>query len=181
VRAPGRLLCAALTLAGSFGALISSAGADPRPTPPDAIVNRGTLVTDGTMDVGQTETLRVTGLVGKVKLKLQIAPPLTGSCSSIDLSGVCVSAPIPPAPGTPPFRTDRKGRATLTFVMPDHYDLENFRTQARTPVLFTNGQQVIVTASGLHAVRHNGRKGLMITVGAARAPVATPPPPAPTA
>jgi hypothetical protein len=169
------IACSALALALAGLIALASATASPRPTPPDSISRKGKLATDGFLTVGQAETVQVRKLPPKVKLHLEITPPLfKGSCANFDVS-ICISAaPIPPVPGTPPFRTNGKGRATLTFTMPDHYDLLNARNLVdRTPVTFPNEQQVIVTASGIHRERLNGRKELIFAFAQSGAVVQT--------
>jgi hypothetical protein len=175
VRRNTAVASAALALAGSVGLALSSAWASPRPTPPDSISRKGKLATDGVLTVGQPETVQVTKLPPRVKLRLEVTPPLTrGSCADFDVS-ICISAaPIPPVPGTPPFRTNGKGRASITFSTPDHYDLLNARNLVdRTPAAFTNGQGVIVTASGIHRERLHGRKELIFAFAQSGAVVQT--------
>jgi hypothetical protein len=174
MRRAGVILCAALALAGSVALALSSASASVRPTPPDSISRKGKLATDGVLTVGQPETVQVTKLPPRVKLRLEISPPLTGSCGNFD-KFICISAaPIPPVPGTPAFRTNGKGRATLTFSMPDHYDLLNSRNLVdRTPVAFPNGQGVVVVASGIHRERLHGHKELIFAFAQSGAVVET--------
>jgi hypothetical protein len=96
-----------------------------------------------------------------VKLRLEVTPPLGAGCNGTK-GVVCISAPISPPAGSPKFRTNGKGRATITFTPPDHYDLLNARNLVdRTPVAFTNGQRVIVRASGLHREIRNGNRELI--------------------
>jgi hypothetical protein len=168
----GKLIGAAVVLAASIGLGLSTASASVRPTPPDNQNIKGKLATDGVLTVSQLETVRVKGLSPKTKLDLEVVPPATKSCFE-DLTRVCVSAPISRAPGTPRFRTNGKGRALLTFVTPDHYDLFNLRIEDRVPAPFTNGQGVVVRASGLHVVRHHGNRDFIFAVAQAGAVVQT--------
>jgi hypothetical protein len=174
------IACSALALAGSIGLALQSASASVRPTPPDSISEKGKLASDGVLTVGQPETVQVTKLQARTKLRVEVTPPLTGSCTGVK-GGVCISAPITPAAGTPRFRTDGKGRATLTFTPPDHYDLLNAKNLIdRTPVPFTNGQRVIVRASGFHREIRNGNKELIFAIAQASATVVTQPTPVTT-
>ena len=173
MRRVAALACAGLALACSIGLALQSASASVRPTPPDSISHKGKLATDGFLVPGQPETMQVTKLPPRVKLRLEVTPPLNAGCNGTK-GVVCISAPISPAAGSPKFRTNGKGRATITFIPPDHYDLLNANNLVdRTPVAFTNGQRVIVQASGLKREIRNGNKELIFSFAKAGVVVQT--------
>jgi hypothetical protein len=98
------------------------------------------------------------GMPPRLNLNVVIAPPDDlNSCFDI-APATCLPTPLFPAPGAPPFRTSGKGRATLTFVMPDSYrykpgvSIPEFQTDHRP---FWNGQMIFLRARG---VRNQGRK-----------------------
>jgi hypothetical protein len=100
------------------------------------------VVSDGSVTPGRPETISVSRLAPKANVRVFIeAPPTTIQCGELYF---CDPAPTTPAPGSPPYRSDKKGRATLTFVMPDTYYLEidPFNPQARQPVKFADQQRV---------------------------------------
>ena len=85
------------------------------------------------------------------------APPTTIQCGE---KYFCDPAPAVPAPGSPPFKADGKGRAVLTFVMPDSYFLETdpFNPKIRTPVAFSDQQRVHIDVEGSSKTRHVKRE-----------------------
>ena len=68
-------------------------------------------------------------------------PPTTLQCGELYF---CDVAPAAPATGSPPFVANAKGRAVVTFVMPETYDLESdpFNPKIRQPVAFANQQRI---------------------------------------
>jgi hypothetical protein len=135
---------------------------------------RGTMATDGVFTAGQEETITVAKLLRKVKVSVTFWPG-GPECSSIEV--VCFDAPAQPAPGAR-FRTNGRGQATLTFVVPSSY--RQFRESDFTePIVpFTNGQPVTVFASSTHRRRH-GRRSKLIWAGAkAQGTIEVPAPPA---
>ena len=80
--------------------------------------------------------------------------------------------PRPPT-GSPPFKANAKGRAVLTFVMPDSYFLETdpFNPKIRTPVTFANQQRIHIDVQGTSKVKGVRRESF----GFARATVERPP------
>ena len=107
----------------------------------------GKARTDGTLTVGQQETLTVTKLPGKFKLSASVSPPSAAAdtCFSFKVPAVCEPEPLFRAPGTPRFRSSKKGRATLTFVMPPGYEYTNFKDPLQShPIYFVDGQAVHV-------------------------------------
>lgn len=107
---------------------------------------KGKIRTDGTLTVGQQETIALKGLPGKYRLAAYIEPPPSAStCFDFDLDGYCFPQPLFRVSGTPRFRSSRKGRATLTFVMPPAYEFVSFGDPLQShPVYLVNGQTVHV-------------------------------------
>ena len=100
------------------------------------------VVGDGFVTPGQLETISVSRLAPKAPIKVFIEPPpVTLQCGEFYF---CDPAPTEPAPGTPPYRSSKKGTATLTFVMPPNYYIETdpFNPKNRQPVYWMNGQAV---------------------------------------
>ena len=97
------------------------------------------------------------------------APPTTLQCGELYF---CDVAPAAPAAGSPPFVADSKGRATLTFVMPDSYYLETdpFNPKIRTPVTFMDQQRINIDVQNTSKIRHVRRESF----GFGRATVSKP-------
>ena len=178
---PGRSVLSAVAISiaaiGGSAATGSLGATDGSHAGGDGIVSfKGKLRTDGLLSVGRSETVRVRGLPAKTRLRGGIRPPPSErNCFDID-TGICLPGPLRRVPGTRRFETDRKGRATLTFVMPDHYDLIAGPSDRVTLV---NGQVIVVNFSGRRAARRGGRKVILDGYANAKAVVEVPPPPAP--
>jgi hypothetical protein len=69
--------------------------------------------------------------------------------------------------GSPPFHSNRKGEAILTFVMPDSYFLETdpFNPKIRQPVKFADQQRVHIDVQAVSKAKHVKR----VSFGFARA------------
>jgi hypothetical protein len=131
---------------------------------------KGQVLSDGFVTPGQLETVAVSGMPPRVRLKAAIEPPpTTPQCGEFYF---CDFAPFGPAPGTPPFRSSGKGRALLTFVMPSFYYLETdpLRPKQRMPVTFANNQRVHIDVEGFRT--HKGVR--KISFGFARVIVQLP-------
>jgi hypothetical protein len=126
---------------------------------------------DGFVTPGQPETISISRMAPKANIAVFIeAPPTTLQCGELYF---CDPAPAGPAPGSAPFVADRKGRALLTFVMPDSYYLETdpFNPKVRQPVAFADQQRVHIDVQGSSKIRHVKRTSF----GFARATVQRPP------
>lgn len=124
---------------------------------------------DGFLTPGQPETIVVTHLPEKARFKLAIEPPpITLQCGQLYF---CDVAPARPAPGGPPFRSNRKGRAVVTFVMPETYNVavDPFDPATRHPVSWANGQRIHIDVECIKRLRHKRKIGF----GFGRAAVAT--------
>jgi hypothetical protein len=152
--------------------LVGTAGAGAAGKAHKVKVFHGRIQTDGVLTPGQPETISVSKVFRKFKVLVSISPPDGApGCSG---SRFCFSEDIAPAPGTPAFRTDGKGRATLTFVMPSTYevfDLKHIFTSPKS-VGFVNGQIVEIEAGNLRT-RH---RRFEISSATASAVIETPPP-----
>ena len=125
---------------------------------------KGRVFSDGFVTPGQLETVTVSHMPPRVRLKAAIeSPPTTPQCGEFYF---CEFAPFGPAPGTLPFRSSGKGRALLTFVMPSFYYLETdpLRPKQRMPVTFADQQRVHIDVEGIRTHK-NVRK---ISFGFAR-------------
>jgi hypothetical protein len=113
---------------------------------------------DGFVTPGQLETISVTRMAPKAEIHVFLeAPPTTIQCGE---RYFCDPAPAAPAPGSPPFKADGKGRAVLTFVMPDSYFLETdpFNPKIRQPVAFADQQRIHIDVEGSSKIRHVKRE-----------------------
>jgi hypothetical protein len=149
----------ALAAVGLAAVSIGAAGAGAAPSSPSAqplakkkvkvVFFKARVGSDGFLTPGRAETVTVLKMPAKTQFKLAIEPPpTTMQCGQLYF---CDLAPAPPAPGSPPFRTDRKGQATVTFVMPTTYNISTdpFDPSTRRPVTWANGQRVHINVQGV--------------------------------
>jgi hypothetical protein len=128
------------------------------------------VVSDGFVTPGQPETISVSRLAPKGNIAVFIEPPPTTlQCGELYF---CDVAPAGPAPGSPPFVADKKGKATITFVMPDTYYLETdpFNPKIRQPVRFADQQRIHIDVQNSSKIGHTRRESF----GFARATVVRP-------
>jgi hypothetical protein len=126
-------------------------------TPPNGLSAKGKIkfvflkarvLSDGVVTPGQPETISISRMAPRARMKVFVeAPPTTLQCGELYF---CDPAPTSPAPGTPPYRANGKGKATVTFIMPSTYFLETdpFNPKVRTPVTFADGQSVHIDVEG---------------------------------
>jgi hypothetical protein len=122
---------------------------------------------DGFVTPGQNETISISRMAPKAAIAVFIEPPPTTlQCGELYF---CDVAPAAPATGSPPFVANAKGRAVLTFVMPDTYYLETdpFNPKIRTPVRFADQQRIHIDVQGTSKIKHVRRESF----GFARATV----------
>jgi hypothetical protein len=122
---------------------------------------------NGVVTPGQPETISISRMAPKAHIAVFLeAPPTTIQCGELYF---CDPAPAAPAPGSPPFVADAKGRAVLTFVMPDSYYLETdpVNPKIRTPVAFADQQRIHIDVQGGSKVKNVKRESF----GFARATV----------
>jgi hypothetical protein len=129
-------------------------GSSPNPFGPGKFA-RGTVRTDGTLTVGQRETALIKAPPG-TKFKAEIDPPPTAPvCSQFDFKhfAFCAPQPVFPVAGSSRFRTTRKGRASITFVMPPAYeylDLDNPIQSRAIPLI--DGQSIGFGVSSIRVI-----------------------------
>jgi hypothetical protein len=144
--------CAAalvLALPGSAGA--SSILPDFPPFP------RVKVQTDGMLTVGQRETLYVKKVPRRPSMKLAafIEPPPSATGCFVSFDAYCASQPLFSVPGTPRLKASKKGRGSLTFVMPPAYEFLDLRNPLNShPVTLINGQTVHVEIEGTQRSNH---------------------------
>jgi hypothetical protein len=158
------LACAAILAAG-IGIPDSSAGKLKR------VFIKARVASDGFVTPGQLETIAVSRMPPRARLNVFIeAPPTTPQCGQFYF---CDVAPTSPPPGAAPYRSSRKGRALLTFVMPSSYFISSdpFPPREGRFVDFANGQAVHIDVQGGRRTKRVRRVGL----GFARAVVQLPP------
>jgi hypothetical protein len=116
------------------------------------------VVSDGYVAPGQPETIAVSRLAPKASVKVFLEPPpITIQCGELYF---CDPAPTAPAPGAPPYRSDRKGRALLTFIVPDTYyvEMDPFNPRNRSPVKFADQQRVHIDVDAFSRTKHVRRE-----------------------
>ena len=107
------------------------------------------VASDGFVTPGQPETVAVSHMPRRTDFKMAIeAPPTTLQCGQFYF---CDLAPVRPAPGSPPFRTDGKGVAVVTFIMPSTYNVatDPFDPATRRAVAFANDQRIHIDVQGV--------------------------------
>jgi hypothetical protein len=115
---------------------------------------------DGFVTPGQPETVAISQMPVRTRFRMAIEPPPTTiQCGQLYF---CDLAPVSPAPGGPPFRTNRRGRAVVTFIMPSTYNIatDPFDPSTRRPVAFANGQRVHIDLQGVKRVKRVKKVGL---------------------
>jgi len=160
------LIVPAATLAGGSPASISSKG-KPRTK---FVFLKARVGSDGFVTPGQPETISISRMAPRAPIHVLLeAPPTTIQCGELYF---CDPAPAGPAPGSPPFVADAKGRAILTFVMPDAYYVETdpFNPKIRTPVAFADQQRIHIDVEGSSKIKRVKRQSF----GFARATVQRP-------
>jgi hypothetical protein len=144
---------------GLAAASVGAAGAGAAPSAPSAqplakkkvkvVFFKARVASDGFLTPGQADTVTVFHMPEKTRFRIAIEPPpITLQCGQFYF---CHLAPVSPVPGSPPFRTNRKGRATVTFVMPSTYNIatDPFDPSTRRPVAWANGQRVHIDVEGI--------------------------------
>jgi hypothetical protein len=141
--------CVAVLVIASVG----SAGASPYdPEFPDfPVFPKVKVRTDGTLTVGRQETLTVKAIPRKPKMRLSayISPPDSATGCFESLNAYCVPQPLFPVTGSRRLKRSKKGRASLTFVMPPGYEFQNDKDPLRShPINLINGQAIHVDIEG---------------------------------
>jgi hypothetical protein len=116
------------------------------------------VAADGIVTPGHAETISISRMAPKANIAVFIEPPPTTlQCGELYF---CDVAPAGPAPGSAPFVADKKGRAVISFVMPDTYYLETdpFNPKIRQPVSFADQQRIHIDVQGSSKIRHVQRE-----------------------
>ena len=132
---------------------------------------KGRVRSDGIVTPGRPETISVSRMPRRTKVRVFIEPPpTTPQCGELYF---CDPVRTRRVPGSPPYRTSGKGRALLTFVMPSSYFLESdpFRPFDRRPVTFADGQSIHIDVQGTRRQKRKRLEGF----GFSRAVVQLPP------
>jgi hypothetical protein len=117
------------------------------------------VISDGFLTPGQRETVAVTHMPQKTVFKMAIEPPpITLQCGQLYF---CDVAPVTPAPDSSPFKTNKKGQALVSFVMPSTYNIatDPFDPATRHPVTFANQQRVHIDVEGIKRLPHKKKIG----------------------
>jgi hypothetical protein len=157
----------ALGLAGSAAAEPAAQHAADKQT--KILFFKGRITSDGFLTPGQAETVTVFHMPPRTNFKMGIEPPpITLQCGQFYF---CDIAPALPAPGSAPFRTDKKGVAVVSFLMPSTYNIapDPFNPKTRTPVAWANGQRVHIDVQGIKRLPNKRKFGF----GSSRAQVQT--------
>jgi hypothetical protein len=152
------LLAAALTVASAAMAGPSASASTKGKHRTKFVFLKAKVLSDGFVTPGQAETISISRMAPKAQIAVFLeAPPTTIQCGE---RYFCDPAPAAPAPGSPPFVADAKGRAVLTFVMPDSYYLETdpFNPKIRQPVAFADQQRIHIDIEGSSLIRHVKRQ-----------------------
>jgi hypothetical protein len=157
----------ACSLLAAIGPQAASAGK------PKVVFFKVRVSSDHIVVPGQLETISISRMPPRTSLKVFIEPPpITPQCGDLYF---CDPAPTAPAPGAPPYRTNGKGRALLTFVMPSTYWIQRdpFLPGDRREVTFAHGQAVHIDVLGAKRRKRARLEGF----GFSRAVVQLPPAP----
>lgn len=126
---------------------------------------------DGIVTPGQLETIAISRMPRRTKVRVFIeSPPTTLQCGEFYF---CHPVRVSRVPGSPRYRTNGKGRALLTFVMPSSYFIEPVPIKRfnRRPVTFAEGQSVHLDVEGSRRRKRKRLQGF----GFSRAIVQLPP------
>jgi hypothetical protein len=132
-------------------------------------------VPDGTLTVGQVESVVVKRFPRRSRLSAYVEPASDPICDQ--RNPTCFPQPLFRPAGTPRFKASGKGRAVLTFVMPPAFELFNQVDPTQShPVQFTDGELVEVEVTSIGRTREGRRRVLTFGVAAVTAHVQLLPP-----
>jgi hypothetical protein len=169
-----KIASAALVLAVGFAGIASGPATEAlakKEKKTKLVFFKARVASDGFLTPGQPDTVAVSHMPRRTRFKLAIEPPPTTlQCGQLYF---CDAAPALPAPGGPPFMTNGKGRAVVTFVMPGTYNVaaDPFDPATRRPVTWANGQRVHIDVQGVKRLPQKRKLGF----GFGRAAVQTSP------
>jgi hypothetical protein len=166
----GTLTAAAVIAAVACALGLATAGAADGKAKTKFVFLKARVGSDGVVTPSQPETISVSRMAPKAKFAVFIEPPPTTlQCGELYF---CDVAPAAPAAGSPPFVANAKGRAVVTFVMPETYYLETdpFNPNIRQPVAFADQQRIHIDVEGSSRIKNVRRQSF----GFARATVQRP-------
>ena len=142
------------------GAFAASNGAVPGThDKPELRFYKARIFTDGYITPDQVETVGITNMPPKAEVEVAIEPPpITPQCGQFFFCDFAFPAP---APGSPPWRTDSKGQATISFVTPTGYTISTdpFKPSTKQFVTFANQQRVHIDAQAVKRTKKTRRIG----------------------
>jgi hypothetical protein len=150
----GRGTIALAVLGLAIGGGVSTASGEQVPQPlakkkVKLVFFKARVASDGFLSPGQLETVIVSHMPHRTRFRMAIEPPpITPQCGQFYF---CDLAPVSPAPGSAPFKTDTHGQALVSFVMPSTYNISTdpFDPSTRRPVSWANGQRVHIDVDGV--------------------------------
>ena len=171
----GRLAIAAAALVCAVAPAAAHATAPVTPLQPAKakikfLFLKARVFSDGVVIPNQPETIGITGLPARSDFQVFLEPPpVTEQCGNFYF---CDVADTVPAAGTPAYRSDGKGKATVTFVTPPSYFVETdpFHPHVGMQVNWMNGQAVHIDVQATQRRKHVRRDAF----GFARAVVQIP-------
>jgi hypothetical protein len=156
----GKIAVAALALAlGVAGGAAAQPVAQSAKKKVKVVFFKAHVRSDGFLTPGQPETVTVFDMPPKTHFRMAIEPPpITLQCGQFFF---CDFAPALPAPGSPPFRTNKKGEAVVTFMTPTTYNISTdpFDPSTRRPVAWANAQRVHIDIQGVKRLKHKRKIG----------------------
>jgi hypothetical protein len=145
----GKLLAVGLATTTVSVLLAQEAGA----AGPPRHIRSAKVRTDGTLTVGGQETLTVRRVPAArhERLRAFIFPPPTAELCNTEAPiefgffNPCIQEPLNPVPGTRNLKRSKKGRASLTFVMPPAYEYIDLHDPLQShPIYLVDNQTVEV-------------------------------------
>jgi hypothetical protein len=158
----GTIALVALALASGFAAEAAAQAPSAQPLSKKRVkivFFKARVISDGFLTPGKRETVAVTHMPPKTAFKMAIEPPpITLQCGQLYF---CDVAPVSPAPDSPPFKTNKRGEALVSFDMPTTYNIatDPFDPATRHPVTWANGQRVHVDVEGVKRLPHKRKIG----------------------
>jgi hypothetical protein len=132
----------------------AGSGSGYAPIAPDGKFVRAKVRTDGLLTVGGQETLTVSHVPRRrhERLSASISAPITAQACFAEppiefgfFFSSCLPEPLYPVPGTRSLKRNKKGRGSLTFIMPAAYEYIDFHDPTQShPVNLVDNQTISV-------------------------------------
>jgi hypothetical protein len=131
----------------------AGSGSGYAPIAPKGKFVRAKVRTDGLLTVGGQERLTVSHVPRRPheRLKPEISAPITAQSCFVEppiefgFFTPCLPQPLYPVPGTSELKRNKKGRGSMTFIMPPAYEFIDFHDPTQShPVYLVDGQTVIL-------------------------------------